>query len=62
MSSYDVLIHRGLKQGIEQGIEKNQIEVIKNARLNKLSIEMIANIVNLSQNQVCEVLTNLGME
>jgi predicted transposase/invertase (TIGR01784 family) len=61
MSSYDVLIHKGLRQGIEQGIEKEKIEVIKNARLNGLSIEIISNIVNLPQKKVREILNNLGI-
>ena len=58
MSSYDVLIEKG----IEKGIEKEKIEVIKNLRLEGSTIEFIAKIVNAPMNRVRQILDKLGIE
>ena len=55
MSSYDVLI----KSSIEKGIEKEKIEVIKNAKIKGLSVEIIADIVNLPMKRVQQILDDL---
>ena len=55
MSSYDVLI----KSSIEKGIEKEKIEVIKNAKIKGLSVEIISDIVNLPVKRVQQILDNL---
>ena len=54
MSSYDVLI--------EKGIEKEKVEVIKNLRLEGSTIEFIAKIVNVPFNRVRQILDELGIE
>ena len=54
MSSYDVLI--------EKGIEKEKVEVIKNLRLEGSTIEFIAKIVNVPLNRVRQILDELGIE
>ncbi len=55
MSSYDVLV----KSSIEKGIEKEKIEVIKNAKIKGLSVEIIADIVKLPVKRVQQILDNL---
>ena len=58
MSSYDVLIEKG----IEKGIEKEKVEVIKNLRLEGSTIEFISKIVNVPLNRVRQILDELGIE
>ena len=58
MSSYDVLIEKG----IEKGIEKEKVEVIKNLRLEGSTIEFIAKIVNVPLNRVRQILDELGIK
>jgi hypothetical protein len=53
-STYDILVEEG-----ELNIKS---EVIKNARLQGLSIELIANIVDLPSKKVVAILKKLGME
>ena len=58
MSSYDVLIEKG----IEKGMEKEKVEVIKNLRLEGSTIEFIAKIVNVPLNRVRQILDELGIK
>ena len=46
----------------EEAKENERVEVIKNARLNGLTIELIANIVKLPVAKVRSILDNLGIE
>jgi predicted transposase/invertase (TIGR01784 family) len=62
MSSYDLLIEKGKKEGMQQGIEKEKIEVIKNARLEGLDIEFIAKLVKLPPTRIRQILDNLGIK
>ena len=54
--TYDIETDYLYKRGIEKGIEKDKIEVICNARLEGMSIEVIARIVNLSPERVRQIL------
>ena len=54
--TYDIETDYLYKKGIEKGIEKDKIEVICNARLEGMSIEVIARIVNLSPERVRQIL------
>ncbi len=62
MSTYDRLIYKGLREGIEKGIENEKIEVIKNARLNGLDIETISKIVKLPTLKIRQILDDSGIE
>jgi DNA-directed RNA polymerase sigma subunit (sigma70/sigma32) len=54
MSSYDILI--------EKGIEKKEIEVIKNLRLEGSTLEFISKIVKLPVKRIRQILDELGIE
>ncbi len=54
--TYDIETDYLYKKGIEKGIEKDKIEVICNARLEGMSVEVIARIVNLSPERVRQIL------
>ena len=72
MSTYDLIekkgIEKGIKQGIEQGIEKGIVQgieqgienekhnIVLNAYQNGVSIELIANITNLSIEKIQSIL------
>lgn len=53
---------QGLEQGLVQGIEQEKIEVIRNARQEGMSIEIIARIVKLLPERVRGILDKLGIE
>ena len=44
---------------VEKGIEKEKIEVIKNAKIKGLGVEIIADIVNLPLKRVQQILDDL---
>ena len=46
----------GMKKGIEKGIKQNTIDVIKASFKNGISIELIANITNMDEKSVIEIL------
>ncbi len=50
MSTYEILI--------EKGIEKNKVETVINAFKNGISIQIIANITDLTIEKVEEILRN----
>ncbi len=56
--TYDIETDYLYKKGIEKGIEKDKIEVICNARLEGMSIEVIARIVNLLPERVRQILNS----
>ena len=56
--TYDVKTDYLYNMGIKEGIEKDKIEVVCNARLAGLSIELIAVIVKLSPERVRQILDN----
>ncbi len=53
---------KGIEKGIKKGIEKEKIDVIHNARLEGMSIEIIARIVKLLPERVRQILDELGIE
>lgn len=53
---------RGERKGEKRGDEKRLLDVIRNARLNGLNLDMIANIVNLPVEQVRTILDKIGIE
>ncbi len=52
----------GFKKYIEEAMEKEKIEVIRNARHEGMSVEVIARIVKLLPERVREILDELGIE
>jgi hypothetical protein len=56
------LLQRAKKEGIGEGNDKRLKEVIKNARLENMSIESIARIVKLLPERVRQILDDLGIE
>ncbi len=60
--TYDVETDYLYNKGIEKGIEKDKIEVICNARLKGLSIDLIADIVNLSAERVRQILDKMNIK
>ncbi len=64
MSTYDLIekkgiekgIVQGIQQGIEQGIENEKYNVVLNAYQNGVSVELIANITNLSIEKIYSIL------
>lgn len=60
--TYDINTDFLYKKGTEKGIEKEKIEVIRNARHEGMSIEVIARIVNLLPLRVRQILDELGIE
>ena len=45
----------GIKQGIEQGIEKNKLEMIKSMFDNNLSLEQIINITQMTKEEILKI-------
>ena len=60
--TYDIDTDFLYKKGTEKGIEKEKIEVIRNARHEGMSIELIARIVNLIPERVRQILDSLKIE
>ncbi len=60
--TYDIDTDALYQIGVEKGIEKDKIEVIRNARYKGLSIEFIADIVNLLPERVRQILDLLKIE
>ena len=60
--TYDVETDYLYNKGIEKGIEKDKIEVICNARLEGMSIEVIARIVKLSAERVQQILKKKNIQ
>jgi hypothetical protein len=60
--TYDVETDYLYNKGIEKGIEKDKIEVICKARLKGLSIDLIADIVNLSAERVRQILDKMNIK
>jgi hypothetical protein len=56
------LLQRAKKEGIGEGDDKRLKEVIKNARLENISIESIARIVKLLPERVRQILDDMGIE
>ena len=57
------LLQKAENKGIEKGIEKEKIHIIRKLRLDKkMSIEEIANIVELKPERVRLILDNVGIE
>lgn len=52
----------GIEKGIEKGADIKLKEIIKNARLDNMSIESIARIVKLLPERVRQILDDLGIE
>ena len=53
---------RGEKRGEKQGSENEKLDVVRNARLNGLSVEVISKIVNLPIEKVRALLDKMGIE
>ena len=69
MSTYEAIKQEGIEKG-EQigiqkgeqiGIQKKEVEVVLNSFNNGIEISLIANITNLSENEVTEILKKHGM-
>jgi predicted transposase/invertase (TIGR01784 family) len=69
MSTYEAIKQEGIEKG-EQigiqkgeqiGIQKKEVEVVLNSFKNGIEISLIANITNLSENEVTEILKKHGM-
>ena len=60
--SYQDGVKNGIEQGIEQGVEKNTIDVIINAINQSISIETIATLVNLSVDEVKNIIKEQNLE
>ena len=45
----------GFEQGIEQGIEQKNIETVKNLLEEKLDIELISRVTNLSKEEIMKI-------
>ncbi len=55
-------IEQGIEKGIEKGIERDKIDVVFNARLKGLSIDLIADIVKLPVDRVQQILKKMNIE
>ena len=66
MGIEQLLLHqaevKGEKRGEKQGSENEKLDVIRNARLNGLSVEVISKIVNLPIEKVRALLDKMGIE
>jgi hypothetical protein len=60
--TYDVETDYLYNKGIEKGIEKDKIEVICNARLKVLSIDLISDIVKLPVERVRQILDKMKIQ
>ena len=62
MSTYEYLIEKGKQEGLEKGLEKGhlekEIQIVLNANAAKMPIALIANITNLSEERVLEIIKN----
>jgi ribosomal protein L22 len=62
MGVIDILIEDAREDGLEKGVEKEKVEVIRVARHDGMSIESIARIVRLSPQKVRSILDELKIE
>lgn len=53
---------RGEKCGEKRGEKRGKLEIIRKARLNGATLEFIANITDLSVEQVKAILAKMGIE
>jgi predicted transposase/invertase (TIGR01784 family) len=64
MSTYDMIlekgIEKGIERGIEKGIEKGKAEIVLNAFDNQFKISDIILFSNLSENQIVAILKENG--
>ena len=59
--TYDIETDYLYQKGVEKGIEKEKLIFIQRSRLKGLSIEIIAEIVNLTVEKVRQILDSLGI-
>ena len=59
--TYDIETDYLYQKGVEKGIEKGKLIFIQRSRLKGLSIEIIAEIVNLTVEKVRQILDSLGI-
>ena len=59
---YDIETDYLYQKGIEKGIEKEKLILIQRSRLQGLSIEIIAEIVDLPVEKIRKILDSLGIE
>src|SRR5690606_27139152 len=56
MSTYDLLIEKGIEKGIKQGIERGKITVVENLlRIGKFTVSEIANYATVTEDFVRKV-------
>ena len=60
--TYDIETDYLYQKGVEKGIEKEKLIFIQRSRLKGLSIEIIAEIVNLTVEKVRQILDSMGIE
>lgn len=60
MSTYDLLIEKGIEKGIKQGIERGKITVVENLlRIGKFTVSEIANYATVTEDFVRKVREDL---
>ncbi len=57
-AAQDYIFNQGIEKGIEQGIEKEKLEVIINMLKKNLDVTLIAEITGLSSEQILEIKKN----
>jgi len=62
MTTYAKLANQLKQEGEQIGIHKNQIDVVLKSHDNGISIALISNITNLSEEQVRAILKENGRE
>ncbi|MFQ3576065.1 MAG: hypothetical protein SNJ77_06480, partial [Cytophagales bacterium] len=58
MSTYDIILNEGIEKGRQEGTKAKEVEVVLNGYKNGLSIPILANITQLSENEVIEIIEN----
>ena len=56
--TYGVGYRDGIEKGIQKGIEQNKIEIILEMKKDNVSLELISKYVNLSINEIKEIIAN----
>jgi hypothetical protein len=60
-SVYETAYTEGILEGIEKGIERGKIEAVINGFNSGLDMDLIAKVVNISEQKVLEILKEQGL-